>query len=56
MSHIRNQLSPDSSRALLCLGAWTRAGYVEASDLKHAASQPDAKDDEAWPEDDWIVA
>ena len=56
MSHVRNRLSPDSSQALLCLGAWTRAGYVQASDLKYAASQPDAKDDEPWPEDDWIVA
>ena len=56
MSHIRNRLSADSSRALMCLGAWTRAGYVETADLKHAASLPDAKDDEPWPEDNWIVA
>ena len=56
MSHIQNRLSADSSRALMCLGAWTRAGYVETADLKHAASLPDAKDDEPWPEDNWIVA
>lgn len=56
MSHIRNWLSADTTRALLCLGAWTKAGYVEAADLKYAASQPDTKDDEDWPDDKWIVA
>ncbi|KAI9511659.1 hypothetical protein F5148DRAFT_958704, partial [Russula earlei] len=45
MSHIHNQLSADTTQALLCLGAWTKAGYVEDANLKYAASQPDTKDD-----------
>ena len=56
MSHICNQLSAQSTQALLCVGAWTQAGYVKISDLKHVASLPDVKDDEAWPADEWIVA
>lgn len=56
MSHIRNRLLADTTRALLCLGAWTKAGYVETADLKYAASQPDAKNDEEWLEDEWIIA
>ena len=55
MSHIRNRLSGDSTRALLCLGAWTKSGFVETLDLKHAASLPDAKDDDQWPEDEFMV-
>ena len=55
MSHICNWLSADSTRALLCLGAWTKSGFVETSDLKHAASLPDAKDDDPWLEDDFTL-
>ena len=56
MSHIHNQLSANTIWALLCLGAWTKAGYVEAANLKYAASQPDTKDDEDWLDAKWIAA
>jgi len=31
-------------RALLCLGYWSKLGYVKNSDLLAATSLPDAKD------------
>jgi len=55
ISHIHNQLSAQSTQALLCLGAWSKAGYVENGDLSVAASFPDAKEGETWSDDDWEV-
>ncbi|KAG5633763.1 hypothetical protein H0H81_009638 [Sphagnurus paluster] len=46
LSHVRNRLSAESTRALLCLGYWDKMGYVANSDLLSAANLPDAKDDE----------
>jgi len=40
---------------LLCLGAWSKAGYVENGDLSVAASFLDAKEGETWSDDDWGV-
>ena len=56
MSHIHNWLSANTTWALLCLGAWTKAGYVKAADLKYTASQPDTKDDKEWLDGEWIAA
>ncbi len=55
MSHIHNRLSADPTWALLCLGAWTKSGFVEMLDLKHTASLPNAKDNDPWPEDEFIL-
>ena len=48
LSHIWNRLSAQSTRALLCLGAWSKLGYVDLDDLKAAASLPDVGEDETW--------
>jgi hypothetical protein len=45
LSHVRNRLSVDSTRALLCLGAWSRLGFVNKEDLLEAAMLPDVKKD-----------
>ena len=34
LSHIRNRLSIQSMRALLCVGAWSRLGYVKTNEIK----------------------
>jgi hypothetical protein len=33
LSHIRNQLSSQSTRAVLCLGYWNQLGLVEDEDI-----------------------
>ena len=55
LSHIRNRLSAQSTRALLCLGAWSKLGYVDQDDLKAASSLPDVGVDETWSDDEWDV-
>ena len=55
ISHVRNRLSAQSTRALLCLGYWSKLGFVGLEDLKVGASLPDAKDEETWSDDDWGI-
>lgn len=55
ISHVRNRLSAQSTRALMCLGYWSKLGFVSLEDLKAVASLPDAKADETWSDDDWGV-
>ena len=44
LSHVRNRLSAQSTRTLLCLGYWSKLGYINNSDLLAVASLPDAED------------
>jgi len=46
LSHIRNCLTVASTRALMCLGAWTKLNLVQNSDIKAAAVLPDIIGDE----------
>ena len=55
LSHIRNRLSAQSTRALLCLGAWSKLGFVDIDDLNLAASLPDVTGEEMWTDDEWDV-
>jgi hypothetical protein len=56
ISHVRNRLSAQSTRALLCLGYWSKMGFIKSDDLKAAASLPDANNDEEWSDDDdWAI-
>jgi hypothetical protein len=41
LSHIRNRLSVQSTRALLCLGVWSLMGYVKNEDIKAATVLPE---------------
>ena len=34
LSHIWNSLSADSTRWLMCLGTWSRMGYIKDHDIK----------------------
>ena len=53
--HIWNHMSAQSMHALLCLGAWSKLGYVEIDDLTAAASLPDVTPDEIWLDKEWGV-
>ncbi|RXW14793.1 hypothetical protein EST38_g11056 [Candolleomyces aberdarensis] len=46
ISHIQNRLSGQSTRALLCLGAWTKQNLVKNSDLIEASKLPEVDDNE----------
>ena len=41
LSHIRSRLSVQSTRALLCLGAWCQHGLVKVQDLRLALGEED---------------
>ncbi|KIM36132.1 hypothetical protein M413DRAFT_20603 [Hebeloma cylindrosporum] len=47
LSHIRNRLSVASTRALMCLGAWSKLDLVWDSDIKAATILPDIVGEEA---------
>lgn len=43
LSHLRNRLESDTTRALLCLGEWSILKLVDSKDLKSTARLPDAE-------------
>ena len=53
LSHIRNRLSVASTRALMCLGAWSKLGLVRNADIKAAVILPDLVGEEAELEFGW---
>ncbi len=53
LSHVRNGLSVQSTRALLCLGAWSKVGLVKDEDVVLAAKLADVNGDEADLGSDW---
>jgi hypothetical protein len=46
LSHLRNRLSVESTRALICLGVWSSSGYVRDSDVKAETLQPVIEEEE----------
>lgn len=46
LSHIRNRLSAQTTRALLCVGEWSRLELVHMDNVKKAAELPDLEEDE----------
>ncbi len=53
LSHVRNRLSVQSTRALLCLGAWSRMGLVKDKDILQAVRLPEIEGCEAELENNW---
>ena len=46
LSHIRNRLSAQTTRALLCLGSWSLLGMVKDKDMLKVALLNDVEGDE----------
>lgn len=46
LSHLRNRLSVQSTRALMCLGVWSLLGYVEDEDVLAVAKLDDIPEGE----------
>lgn len=50
LSHLRNRLSVESTRALICLGVWSLLGYVRDSDVRAETLRPVIVDEESLDE------
>lgn len=50
---MRNRLSVQSIRALLCLGVWSLKGYVKDEDVRAAAILPEVDGEEEELPMDW---
>lgn len=46
LSHLRSRLSVQSTRALMCLGVWSKMGYVKDTDVKSATILPEVDGEE----------
>lgn len=47
LSHVRNRLSAESTRALLCVGEWSRLGLVADEDVLAVTSAPEKDGEES---------
>lgn len=50
LSHLRNRLSAESVRALLCLGDWSRLNLIANEDVRAMTSIPEDEKEETWEE------
>ena len=53
LSHVCNRLTVNSTQALLCLGTWSKLGYVSKEDLQAVALLPELKEGEEELSDDF---
>jgi hypothetical protein len=53
LSHVRNGLSVQSTCALLCLGAWSKMGFVMNKDVMLAAKLPEVAGSEVELDSHW---
>jgi hypothetical protein len=53
LSHLRSRLSVQSTRALMCLGVWSKMGYVKDTDVKSATILPEVDGEEEELAENW---
>ena len=53
LSHVRNHLSSQSIRALICLGSWSLLGLVKDNDIFAVTSAAEVEGEEEELEDGW---
>lgn len=46
LSHVRNRLTAQSTRASMCLAAWAQYGLVDAADMFDVARLPEVEENE----------
>ncbi|KAF5319133.1 hypothetical protein D9758_018622 [Tetrapyrgos nigripes] len=51
LPYVRNRLSADSTRALICLGQWSLMGLIHDEDVLAVAKLPEVEDPEQEAED-----
>lgn len=54
-TYVQNQLSVESTWALLYLGAWSKLGLINKDDIKAVASLPDAAKGDEEMEDEFDI-
>ena len=55
LSHVCNQLTVESTQALLCLGAWSGLGLINKDNIKAVASLPDVAEGDEEIDDEFNV-
>ena len=45
LSHVRNRMAAKTARALMCVGAWTRKGFIKATDIKAITILPEPEEE-----------
>lgn len=53
MSHLRNRLSVQTTRALMCVGCWSVLGLVKDKDLQAVTVEAEIEGDEEALPDGW---
>ncbi|OJA19991.1 hypothetical protein AZE42_05624 [Rhizopogon vesiculosus] len=53
LSHVRNRLSAETTRVLLCVGLWSQFGLVKDKDTDTVASLPDVVEEDKTLDDGW---
>jgi len=53
LSHVRSRLSVQSTRALMCIGAWSPLGYVKDRDVRAVTALPELDGVEEELREDW---
>ena len=53
LSHVRNGLSVQSTRASICLGAWSKMGFMKDDDVMEAAKLPALNGSKDKLDNDW---
>lgn len=41
LTHVRSRLSAQTTRAILCVGAWSRLGLIASEDVKVVSTLPE---------------
>ena len=52
ISHVRNRLSSQTIRALLCLGKWSKLGFIKTTDILAVTKLAEVDEDVELP-DGW---
>ena len=53
LSHVRSRLSVQSTRALMCVGAWSLLGFVKDVDVRAATALPEIEGEEGELDVNW---
>lgn len=46
LSHVRNRMTAETTRAAMCLGIWSEHDLIDIGDLKAVTAQPEGEDGE----------